>query len=82
MERQGARSPAARFASASWAVRVTICGLAVRVVGVPPASLGSAPGQLPVPSASNTSPAGRLAAAQGTAPLPPVAAEDRARTGS
>ena len=55
-------SPVAVFASASATVMVTVCAPPVGVVGVPQTSRGSAPGQLPVPSASNTSPAGRPAA--------------------
>ena len=52
-------SAAARFASASCAVTVTVCAPLVTVVGVPQNSLGSVPGQVPAPSASNTRPAGR-----------------------
>ena len=76
--RGGRSSPAGRFASAfaSWAVTVTetVCVPLVRAVGVPQTSFGFVPEQLPVPSASNAGPADRPAAAQVTAPLPPVAA--------
>ena len=55
------RSPAARFASASCAVTVTVTAPLVAAVGVPQISRGSVPGQpfVSVPLASNTSPAGR-----------------------
>ena len=52
-------SAAARFASASCAVTVTVCAPLVAVAGVPQNSLGSVPGQVPAPSASNARPAGR-----------------------
>ena len=71
---RGFRSPSARFALASRAVTATVCAPFVKVVGLPQTSRDSVPGQLPAPSASNTSLAGRPEAVQVTAPLPPVAA--------
>ena len=51
-----ARSPAPRLASESCAVTVAVPVAAVP--GVPQNSRGSGPAQLPVPSASNTTPDG------------------------